>query len=238
MEPRLNVASFIFLVVLFVLMPRAALRSARVVRQAHDAGQPLPRMRLMLSTAFALMVIWLLAQMNAAPMGRDLFWLPRFGARELAIGAAGLAAVLAMIPIGSAFRTPEEERKRFIYSLAPRTSRELAAFVIVAIMAGIAEESAYRGVAVWLLSPVFGSHVPAAFLSAMAFGVAHAVQGARSMILTFVVAVLFQAIVQLTGTLVIAMVVHATYDIVAGLVLKRRIERMAAAGAGPGTAAP
>jgi hypothetical protein len=47
------------------------------------------------------------------------------------------------------------------------------------------------------------------------------------MAITFVVALLFQAIVQFTGTLVIAMAVHAAYDIAAGLMLKRRIERMA-----------
>ena len=43
MEPRLDIASLIFLVVLFVLTPRAALRSARVMRQAREAGAPIPR---------------------------------------------------------------------------------------------------------------------------------------------------------------------------------------------------
>ena len=78
-----------------------------------------------------------------------------------------------------------------------------------------------------MCSSDLGSLYPAAFLSAMAFGVAHAVQGAKSMAITFVVALFFQAIVQLTGTLVIAMAVHAAYDIAAGLMLKRRIVRMA-----------
>jgi membrane protease YdiL (CAAX protease family) len=233
MEPRLDIASLIFLVVLFVLTPRAALRSARVMRQAREAGVPIPRLRIMLSTAFALTVTWLLAQLNATAMKMNLFAMPPIGTREVLIGLGGFAGLLALIPISNAIRTPEEERKHITYSLAPRNTQEVAAFAVIAVMAGIAEESAYRGVAVWLLAPILGSLYPAAFLSAMAFGVAHAVQGAKSMIITFVVALLFQTIVQLTGTLVIAMVVHAAYDIVAGLMLKRRIERWEAA---PGAA--
>ena len=227
MEPRLDIASLIFLVVLFVLTPRAALRSARVMRQAREAGAPIPRLRIMLSTAFALTVTWLLAQLNATAMRMNLFAMPPIGLREVLIGLAGFAALLSLIPISTAIRTADEQRKQLVNSLAPRNAREVAAFALLALMAGIAEESAYRGVAVWLLAPIMGSLYPAVFLSAMAFGVAHAVQGAKSMAITFVVALLFQAIVQFTGTLVIAMIVHAAYDIVAGLMLKRRIERMA-----------
>ncbi len=232
---RLNLVSFIFLVVLFVLAPRAALRSARLLRELQTGGQPLPRRRMVLSTMFSLSVLWALSAINADAMGRGLFAVWRLGPRELVAGVAGFAVLLAAIPLSRWGRTPEEERRLLVYGMAPRNAGEMALFSLVAVMAGVAEEAAYRGVAVWILAPLFGSVVPAILLSAMAFAVAHAVQGGRAMGIVFAVALVFHAVVQLTGTLVIAMVVHTAYDIVAGYVAGRRA-RLLLADPPPGAA--
>ncbi len=213
---RLNLASFIFLVVLFVLMPRAALRSARQLRQAQAAGTMPPRKRIILSTMFSLTILWFLAAMNAAAMGSNVFSVDGVGLREIAIGIVAFAVLLLAIPISRAIQTRDELRRRLLNSIAPRTASEFAVFVALALMAGIAEESAYRGVAVWTLTPVFGGMLPAMALSAMAFAVAHAVQGGKTMAIVFGIAIVFHVLVQLTNTLVIAMVVHAAYDVVAG----------------------
>src|SRR5581483_7850654 len=94
---RLNLVSFIFLVVLFVLAPRAALRSARLLRELQTGGQPLPRRRMVLSTMFSLSVLWALSAINADAMGRGLFAVWRLGPRELVAGVAGFAVLLAAI---------------------------------------------------------------------------------------------------------------------------------------------
>ncbi|MEA3246930.1 MAG: CPBP family intramembrane glutamic endopeptidase [Gemmatimonadota bacterium] len=234
---RLNIVSFIFLVVLFVIAPRAALRAARLLRQMQAGGQPLPRRRMVLSTMFSLSVLWALSALNAESMGRGLFAVWHLGAREVLIGAGGFVVLLAAIPISRWGRTPEEERRRLVYGMAPRDGQEMALFTLVAVMAGVAEEAAYRGVAVWILAPIFGSVVPAILLSAMAFAVAHAVQGGRAMAIVFAIALVFHGIVQLTGTLVIAMVVHAAYDVVAGFAAGRRAKELLAMET-PGPAAP
>ena len=218
----LNLVSFIFLVVLFVLTPRGALRSARWLRQAMADGTPIPRTRIALSTMFALAVLWVLSVINAAAMGRSLFTVDGLGAREIGIGGAAFILLLGAIPLARAIRTPEEDRRLLLYSLAPRNPREMALFSAISIMAGVAEEAAYRGIAVWILTPIMGNIVAAMFLSAMAFSVAHAVQGGKSMALVFAVAAIFHALVYFTGTLVIAMVVHAAYDIVAGYLAGQR----------------
>ena len=223
---NLNLVSFIFLVVLFVLMPRAALRSARQLRQAHADGQMPPRQRLLLSTLFSLAVVGSLAAINALALGLNLFSLGGAGVREIGIGVIAFAVLLIAIPISRARRSPEEERRRFIYSLAPRTRREWVLFAIVSVLAGIAEEAAYRGAAVWILTPIFGSMLPAVFLAAMAFAVAHAVQGARTMVMVFVIALIFHLLVWLTHTLVIAMVVHTIYDLVAGYAAAKRAREL------------
>ncbi len=226
---RLNLASFIFLVVLFVLMPRAALRSARQLRLAQSEGKPLPRLRIAISTMFALTVLWFLATMNAGAMGRSLFAVGQIGLREVAIGAAGLMLLLMANVISRRFSTPDEERRRLLYGFAPRTGKEYAVFALMAVMAGIAEEAAYRGVAVWTLTSVFGNPVGPIFLSAMAFSVTHAVQGGKAMAIVFAIALVLQGIVQLTGTLVIAMVVHTIYDLIAGAIAMRRVNALLAA---------
>ena len=223
---NLNLASFIFLVVLFVLVPRAALRSARQLRQAQASGAMPPRTRIVISTMFSLTVVWFIAQLNAAAMGYSLFRTGAIGAREAGAGLMALAVLLVTIPLARAMRRPEEDRRRLIFSLAPRTRREWMLFALLAVMAGIAEESAYRGVAVWILTPVFGSIVPAVFLSAMAFGVAHAVQGAKAMVTVFGIALVLQLLVYVTKTLVIAMVVHAVYDVAAGYAASKRAKAL------------
>ncbi|HVZ49502.1 MAG TPA: CPBP family intramembrane glutamic endopeptidase [Gemmatimonadaceae bacterium] len=233
---RLNLVSFIFLVVLFVLTPRAALRSARTLRQVEADGQAIPRRRMTLSTMFALAVLWAISSVNATMMGENLFSVRGVGLREVGIGVAGFALLLLAIPVARALRSPEEDRRRLMRSMAPRTSRELAIFALVAVMAGVAEESAYRGVAVWILAPILGHLLPAMFLSAMAFAVAHAVQGGKTMAMVFIIAAVFHAIVYFTGTLVIAMVVHAAYDIIAGHVAGKRARAMDAADAAPADA--
>lgn len=226
---RLNLVSFIFLVVLFVLTPRAALRSARLLRQVQADGQPIPRRRMALSTMLMLSMVWAISAVNASMMGRNLFSVAGMGVREIGIGVIAFAILLTAIPMSRALRTPEEERERLLHTLVPRDAREFAMFALVAVMAGIAEESAYRGIAVWILAPIFGHLVPAMFLSAMAFAVAHAVQGGKTMAMVFFIAALFHALVYLTGTLVIAMVVHTAYDVVAGYVAGRRAKALFAA---------
>lgn len=229
----LNLASFIFLVVIFVLTPRAALRSARQLRQAHADGAALPRMRIVLSTMFTLTIIWFLSQLNTISLGRNLFSVAGVGLREIGFGIVGFAVLLAAIPISRAIRRPEDERRRLFFTMVPRNPREFAVFALLAVMAGVAEESAYRGVAVWILTPIFGNILPAIFLSAMAFGVAHAVQGGKTMLMVFAIALVLHGLVWLTGTLVVAMVVHAAYDIVAGYAAAQRAHELGIAAEPP-----
>jgi membrane protease YdiL (CAAX protease family) len=168
-----------------------------------------------------MVIYWLISTMNARMMQRDLFAIPALGLREIGIGLAAFAVLLLAIPVSQRLQPPEERRKQLIYTLAPRNAKEYAGFAALSVLAGIAEEAAYRGVAVWILAPIVG-FAPAVFLSAAAFTVAHAVQGGRSMGVIFGIALVFHATVELTNTLVIAMAAHTAYDLVAGAVAGRR----------------
>ncbi|MBM4194169.1 MAG: CPBP family intramembrane metalloprotease [Gemmatimonadetes bacterium] len=235
---QFNLLSLIFLVYLFVLFPRAALRSARVVRQTVEAGVPLPRTRVLLSTLFTLLVTFMMAWVNAQAMGRDL-WAVDWSLRNIALGVVAFIVLLGAIPLSRRLRTPEELRRQLLNGIVPRNNQEMGLFTLAAIGAGIAEEAAYRGVAVWLLTLVFGAPIPAILMSTMAFAVAHAVQGGKSMAIVAGVALLFHGLVTLTGTLVIAMIVHAAYDIVAGIAARKKADELErSAGQQPGANVP
>jgi membrane protease YdiL (CAAX protease family) len=60
-----------------------------------------------------------------------------------------------------------------------------------------------------------------ALILAAAFAVAHAAQGWKSGLVIFCLALVMHALVEFTGSLLPAMLVHATYDIIAGLIIMR-----------------
>jgi membrane protease YdiL (CAAX protease family) len=95
---------------------------------------------------------------------------------------------------------------------------------VVSLAAGIAEETAYRGVLVVLLASVTASFVVAALLSAAAFAIVHYPQGAKSVGWVFAIGLVMQALVSATGTLYVAMGVHAVYDVTAAIRAAGRIK--------------
>ena len=94
--------------------------------------------------------------------------------------------------------------------------------------------SAYRGVAIASLTWLLGNAWLAVLVSAVAFALAHSTQGWKSSLIVFAVALSMHALVTFTGTLVIAMVIHTVFDLIAGYLPSQRAasdEREAAASA-------
>ena len=89
--------------------------------------------------------------------------------------------------------------------MLPRTPGEWAGYTAMCGVAGDAEEAAHRDVVVAILWHSLGSFWAAILISPIAFAVAHSVQGWKS------------------GVIIFAMVVHALYDVIAGIVGAWRI---------------
>ncbi len=233
----------VLLLYLLVLLPWAAWRSARHLRAARSGtappgARPIPSRTQIFATTLAMlaMLFWL-AWITGRTFGYDIFAIPSFGLRELLAGLAAFAAQLGLRRVNRAIRTEEERRKMPVYGLLPRTRTEWTLYLVTAIAAGLAEEAAYRGVGMSVLTWSTGSAPLSALILAVAFGLAHLIQEWKSVGIIFLMALLMHTLVWFTGTLVVAMVVHAVYDIVAGIVGSRdaiRFEREAAvAAAGP-----
>jgi membrane protease YdiL (CAAX protease family) len=108
--------------------------------------------------------------------------------------------------------------------MSPHTRSELGWFVAVSLTAGFCEEFIFRGYLIWVFQPAFGLWGAAA-LSLVAFGLAHAYQGAKGILSTGLVGALFTAVVLISGSLLPAIALHALVDagqgLIAWLVLRR-----------------
>jgi len=232
--------SLVLLAYLFVFLPWAAARSARRLRGgAGDgaiAGRVPPRERLWTGVVWSQVLLFVLAWVAGRSFGYEMFVLPSPGLREIDAAAAALVALFASRAVLRVWRTEAETRRAVVHFLAPRTPREHAVWVVAVLAASVAEEAAYRGVGFTVLWYAFGNPAAAALLSAFAFALAHAVQGWKSGVFVFAAALVAQALVLFTKSLVLAMAVHALYDLLAGFAIARQARRYdeeaRAAGAG------
>jgi hypothetical protein len=104
--------------------------------------------------------------------------------------------------------------------ITPRTERELSLFMLVAITAGVWEELLYRGFLIWFLAPSVGL-VGAAIVSSVIFGLAHAYQGWRGIVVTTAVGLALAIMYLATKSLWWLMLAHALVDINGGVVAFR-----------------
>lgn len=101
--------------------------------------------------------------------------------------------------------------------LLPRTNEEAKAWKAVSFTAGITEEFIFRGVLIYTLTLyVDFSDVWLALASGAMFGLAHAYQGVRGVIVTGSVGFLFGFLFLAMGVLWPIMILHVLLDLVAG----------------------
>lgn len=227
----------LYLLYMLVLVPWLAFRSARSFRaMAADPDAPAtkpplagsgpfkvmpPLARIYANTLLTLVVLFVLSWLTGRTFGYRVFAAPRFRMSEVLAGTGTLAFQFAAMYLNLAAQSPDDARGLTVNRLLPRTARENVLYAITVTVAAVAEEAAYRGVLVVTLWHVTGTVWVAMCISALAFSLGHAVQGRRSMAVIFVMACSMHALVWFTGTLTIAMVVHAAYDLLAPTVLRR-----------------
>lgn len=195
-----------------ILIPRLAWRSRQ---HALDPALPLPpAVRHFQSQVLLLVLFGTLSLVTANLQQLDLFPLVWPSDRAVATGAAMyVIAVIAMRPL---WRRAVLERRRVVQLFAADGAAARLWWIAVSVLAGISEEITWRGVQFALLTYLFGNAWAGAIGSAVMFGLGHTIQGWRSVGIITVFALAFQALVWMTGSLYVAMLVHAAYDITAG----------------------
>jgi membrane protease YdiL (CAAX protease family) len=219
--PNSDLLTATYLFLLCLVLPGLAWHSRTRLKAMQLAGTYPTANGMYLASIVQLVLLGGFAWWVGRVWSFELFATPVLGARDLIAGGVVLAINLGLMTLSSRWRTDDERRTMFVYKLAPRSASEIALFAVVAIAAGVCEEIAYRGVLFRLLETMIGSAWPAYIIATLVFTAAHAVQGLKSAVAILVMTVLFHALVAYTGTLVVAMIVHAVYDVLAGLATRR-----------------
>lgn len=219
----LDVPAVLYLVFIAVLMPIAAIRSGVPIAGENGRAGAAGRTRNLSRAVIVQLVLFAVSLAVARSHGMALWRPVDLGPREIAVGAAALLVLFGVGVVSWRLRSVEERRELWVRHLLPRTPGQWALWLLVSVAAGISEETAYRGVMVVLLGSLTASFVIAALLSAVVFALVHYPQGGKSMVLVFATALVMQLLVSVTGTLYVAMGVHAAYDITAGMRAAREL---------------
>jgi membrane protease YdiL (CAAX protease family) len=213
----LSALGWYHLVVFTVVVPALAIASRRAIR----SHRPLPpRLKQFRASVVMLVLFGALSTLTAREQAIELLRLDLQRPIWSMVAGVGLlgAAIAIMRP---RWRRAVLERRPAVHFFMPQTGAERVWWVLVSLLAGISEEITWRAVQTGLFATLTGSLVAGALLSAVAFGVAHAVQGWRSAAAIVAFALAFQGLYWLSGTLLVGMAVHAVYDLVAGLAYAR-----------------
>ncbi len=215
-----GIAGWFHLAFFGLLIPWAAWHS-----RGRFESQPLPPRRRHFIAVFIQLVFFLIISVAVARReGIDLLARPQAGWVPWLAAAALLAiGLVAMAPV---WRRGVERRERKLHLFMPRTRAERILWVAVAIAAGVSEEVTYRGVMFALLVGITGSTAAGAVIASLIFGVSHIVQGWKSAAIITGIALLLHGLVLLSGTLLLAIAIHAIYDVIAGLAYGRMGERL------------
>ena len=128
---------------------------------------------------------------------------------------------LALLVMRHRWRENVRERQRILWLFMPTTESQRRQWVVISILAGCSEEITWRGVQLILLQRLTGNLWMAIVICSVMFAVAHVIQGWTSVAAILLFAFGFHAIVLLTGSLLVAVITHAIYDLVAGFTYAR-----------------
>jgi membrane protease YdiL (CAAX protease family) len=203
-----------FLVFIGIGLPFLAYRTRRML---GGGLLPIPRAVFYWQTILFQIVIYGFALFAAGTNSVALQLLPT---RPRAMWAIALL-VVALSALRIFWPTRSLESKRRLCDLLPHNRAELVPYLLLCVVAAIAEEVAYRGVAYWLVFRVTHSIPLAVGIVAIAFALGHMLQGWRSVGVILLFAVGFHAVVIYGQSLLPAILVHFAYDAIAWLVVPR-----------------
>jgi membrane protease YdiL (CAAX protease family) len=216
---QLNGFAWFFLVVLMVLVPFSAWRSQS---RLHRAPTTPSRRRIYAAGLYTQATFAISSALIVVEVHLRLF--PAYSARVSDLVWGLTLLTLGLLPLWRDGSTDGVARRRTLL-MAPRSMGDHVAFYALCVVTAFTEELTFRGALFSLLASLSHGWWASALLAALPFAAVHSFQGWRSASLTFLYALRDQVLVGLTGTLVVAMVVHALHDVIAGTVLGARAKR-------------
>jgi len=199
-----------------VIMPALALFSKKQL----DAGFVFPRIRFYLESMFFQGIILAFAVFIATREDIALTGSPPPSTEDLAYGAGILASGLALMWISLRW-SPRRMLDR-AFMIAPESYNEKLTWIFVSAVAALSEETAYRAVLFSVVASLTTNGWPAVLLTSVAFALAHLAQGWTSASIVLFYAIGFQLLYIWTGSLLLPVLAHFLYDVIAGFYLAAR----------------
>lgn len=205
----------------------------RRVRQLMQMPETTKQDRLLLY-ASTIAFQWLAAGIILWRVGARSIALPLLGlqipnASVVALVSVLLAALVLVNQLASLHRISHgAEAHGILPQLArnvfPQDSTERLAFFAVVVTVSVCEEIIYRGFAQFVFrNSLWGSVLAGIVASAALFALAHAYQGKRGLIATFIVGVIFSTVRSWTDSLVPPILAHFVADFTAGMLAPARV---------------
>jgi membrane protease YdiL (CAAX protease family) len=216
---HVDALGYVLLVFAGVLLPILIVRSARRI-----GNRPLSISRSFFYKQTIIFQVFLVALCTWTAWTNRILAMPLPQRPLISWSAAMLLYVVMVITLKLRWPGRSAASKRRLYDILPHDGREFVPYAFVCIVAGVAEEIIYRGVMTELLQSIIGLSMVTVVLVSISFAAAHAMQGMRSMISIFVIALACHGLVWIAQSLVPMMVVHFAYDLTAGIVIPRWFE--------------
>src|SRR5262249_22525427 len=173
-------------------------------------------------SAGLVLFVWLSARRGLLALGLALR--PTGGLAGVLVGVVAIVSIVlrqrASVESDEALRSRIRARLAPVERLMPRSRSDLPLFSALALTAGLCEELLFRGYLLWVAGHLLPFPVaPAA--QALVFGLCHAYQGVRGVVLTTFAGAFLTLVVLVTGSLWPAMLIHALMDLHAGDLARR-----------------
>lgn len=212
----LSAAAQYFLFLVFVFVPIAGVAGYFRIR----SGKPLrPKRQRYVATIVMQAIILVVTLFAAREEGITLLG-NKWGSPLAWLAVAAYMVVLTF-RLRAGWAKLSDERKQQARRLLPDDPSLMRLWVGVSAAAGISEECAYRGLAYQLLRGMGFDVALALLVCVVTFAIGHMTQGWRGVVGTFILAFLFHGLVYLTGGLYLAIIVHAVYNVIVGVMAVR-----------------
>jgi membrane protease YdiL (CAAX protease family) len=225
----LTPADHVLVLLIVVGLPLRALFGIRALRAAHAVAVPDLRRRLWgraMATQWLLTVLvlwhWGMSFRSLASLG--LVLRPTTGLAGVLVGLTTIVMLVSRqrraLVGDESLRARVRDRLAAVERLMPHSAREFPLFAGLACTAGLCEEFLFRGYLLWY-AVHFMPFVFACVAQALVFGVCHAYQGPRGVLLTTLAGAFFTGVLLVAGSIWPAMLIHALMDLHAGDLARR-----------------
>lgn len=201
-----------FLLVVALVLPALALFGLRQSQnQAAGQYQDLPLTPVIIQIGVVQTIVAALAWLAMWGNGLEISWGAEISPFTFAVAwlTLGVIVTVAFFEARRPLKPEEVVRRRL-----RKISAGNEAWMGITIYAGMVEEFAYRGVLTLILASFMG-YWPGAVISAILFSLSHIYSGKRAVLFGIPFALAMQGLVYISGGLLLAILVHAIYDLVA-----------------------